>query len=128
MKVKTGLLGATTLILAVGFAVIGTGQEAKAASKNASKAPGLNCSIKVPSPEPTDLSALAKINADTAMAAAQKAYPGIAVKKVELDNEDGCLVYSLELRNGAEILVDAGNGKVLRKEPLAAEHGKHEAD
>ena len=124
MKPKTGILLASALILALGWTVIGTGQEAQAAQQE----PALNCSIKVPKPEPADLSALAKIKAGEAMAAAKKAYPGIAVKKVELDNENGCLVYSLELRNGGEVLVDAGNGAVLRKESAAAEHAKHEAD
>ena len=49
------------------------------------------------------------------------------MKNAELDNENGCLVYSVELRNGGEVLVDAGNGTVLRKEPPSAEHAKHEA-
>jgi uncharacterized membrane protein YkoI len=129
MKAKTGLLLATALILTLGSTVMGTGQEAQAASNNATApAPGLTCSIKVPTPEPADLSALAKITAGDAMAAAKKAFPGIAVKKVELDNENGCLVYSLELRNGGEVLVDAGNGAVLRQEPPSAEHAKHEAE
>ncbi|MCK9377605.1 MAG: PepSY domain-containing protein [Syntrophobacterales bacterium] len=129
MKVRTGLLLGGALILALGSALMGTGQEAQAASKNATlSAPGLTCSIKVPSPEPADLSALAKIKAGDAMAAAKKAFPDIAVKKVELDNENGCLVYSLELRNGGEVLVDAGNGSILRQESPAAEHSKHEAD
>ncbi len=129
MKAKSGLLLAGALIFALGSTVIGTGQEVQADSKNTiEQAPGLTCSIKVPSPEPADLSALAKIKAGDAMAAAKKAFPGIAVKKVELDNENGCLVYSLELRNGGEVLVDAGNGSILRQESTTAEHSKHEAD
>ncbi len=129
MKAKSGLLLAGALIFALGITVIGTSQEVQAASQNTTKqASGLTCSIKVPSPEPADLSALAKIKAGDAMAAAKKAFPGIALKKGELDNENGCLVYSLELRNGGEVLVDAGNGRVLRQESPAAEHSKHEAD
>ena len=128
MKAKTGLLLAGALILALGSMVLGTGQEAQAASKQETQPePGLTCSIKVPTPEPADLSALAKIKAQDAITAAKKAYPGIAVKNAELDNENGCLVYSVELRNGGEVLVDAGNGTVLRKEPPSAEHAKHEA-
>jgi uncharacterized membrane protein YkoI len=123
---KIGLPLAGALILALGCALIGTGQKAQAASQSA--APALNCSIKIPRPAPADLSALTKIKAHDALNAAQNAYPGIKVKKVELDNENGCLVYSVELRNGGEILVDAGNGKVLRQESPAAEHGKHEED
>jgi len=126
MKIKTGLLLAGALMLALGITVTGTAQKAQAASQNAE--PALNCSIKIPHPAPADLSTLAKIKAQDAITAAKKAYPGIAVKNAELDNENGYLVYSVELRNGGEILVDAGNGKVLRKESPAAEHGKHEAD
>ncbi len=122
---KIGLLLAGALILALGSTIIGTGQEAQAASKNTK--PPLNSSIKISHPAPADLSTLAKISAQDALTAAQKAYPGIAVKKVELDDENGWLVYSLELRNGSEVLVDAGNGKVLRKESPAAEHAKNES-
>jgi len=128
MKAKTGLLSAGALILALG-STMGTPPEAHAVSQKVTQPePALTCSIKVPTPEPADLSALAKIKAGEAMAAAKKAFPGIAVQKVELDNENGCLVYSVELRNGGEVLVDAGNGAVLRKESPSAERAKHEAD
>jgi len=73
-----------------------------------------SCSIKVPEPEPVDLTSLAKIPADQAMAAAQAAYPGSRVKGLALENENGCLVYSVLLSNGLEVKVDAGNGIVLR--------------
>jgi len=74
------------------------------------------CSIKVPKPEPTNLSALAKITADQAMSAARAAYPGSRVQRVELDNDNGCLVYSVSLSNGLEVKVDAGAGVVLHRE------------
>ena len=125
MKAKTSLLFAGALILALGISYWFWPGGAGSLSK---REPTLNCSIKIPQPAPADLSTLAKIKAQDAINAAKKAYPGIAVKNVELDNENGCLVYSVELRNGGEILVDAGNGKVLRKESPAAEHGKHEND
>jgi len=78
--------------------------------------PSYSCTIKVPEPEPANLGTLAKITADQAMAAAQAAYPGTQVKKVELENENGCLVYAVELSNGLELKVDAGNGKVVHQE------------
>jgi len=83
--------------------------------------PSYSCSIKVPEPEPQDLSTLAKIKADQAMAAVQAAFPGATVKRVELDNENGCLVYSVDLSNGMEVKVDAGNGNVIHKEPAGRE-------
>jgi len=78
--------------------------------------PSYPCSIKVSKPEPANLSALAKITAEQAMAAAQAAYPGSKVQKVQLENENGCLVFCVNLSNGLEVKVDAGTAAVLRHE------------
>jgi uncharacterized membrane protein YkoI len=139
MKKRSSPLWIGSIMTAMVITAAGAGKMALAANQtpgarsgavqNANdQVPTYACSIKVPEPEPRDLSSLAKIKADQAMAAAQAAFPGAAVKKVELDNENGCLVYSLELSNGGEVLVDAGNGAVLRREPPSAEHHKHEAE
>ena len=79
------------------------------------------CSIKVPKPAPTNLSALAKITADQAMAAARAAYPGSRVQRMDLENDNGCLVYGVSLSNGLEVKVDAGTGAVLHQEPEDSE-------
>ena len=76
-----------------------------------------SCSIKVPEPEPVDPTSLAKIPADKAMAAALAAYPGSRVRALALENENGCLVYSVLLSNGLEVKVDAGSGQVLQAAP-----------
>jgi uncharacterized membrane protein YkoI len=55
----------------------------------------------------------ATISAAEAEAAALAANPGATVIKTELDNENGALVYSVELSNGADVKVDARNGNVL---------------
>lgn len=55
----------------------------------------------------------ATITATDAEAAALAANPGASVVKTELDNENGALVYSVELSSGADVKVDAGNGAVL---------------
>lgn len=60
------------------------------------------------------LQELAVITADDAVAIAIAAYPGTAAIQVELDNENGAVVYSVELDNGLDIKVDAGNGGILR--------------
>ena len=78
--------------------------------------PSYDCSITVPDPEPEDLSSLALITAEQAQDVAQAAYPGTTVIEVELDNENGCLVYSVELDNGLELKIDAGNGEILHIE------------
>jgi uncharacterized membrane protein YkoI len=132
MKTK-GFWKGASLALALLFAA-GVGNAALAAAQQTkAQAPAYNCSIKVPQPEPRDLSTLAKIKADQAMSAAQAAFPGAQVKKVELDNENGCLVYSVDLSNGMDVKVDAGNGSVLYHEKADKEghegrEGKDEED
>jgi uncharacterized membrane protein YkoI len=129
---KSSFWKGASLALAL-LIVAGAGKMARAANQATeaksgavqnvnAQVPIYKCSIKVPEPEPADLSSLAKIRADQAMAAAQSAFPGTAVKKVELDNENGCLVYSVFLSNGLDVKVDAGNGSVLHKE-LAGKEG-----
>lgn len=64
--------------------------------------------------EATALASQAKITSDQAKEAAQAEVPG-TVTKVELDNENGYLVYSVEV-GGKDVKVDAGTGKVLHIE------------
>lgn len=63
--------------------------------------------------ESAALQGQAKISAADAKAAALSANPGATVIKSELDNENGYLVYSVELDSGLDVKVDAGNGAVL---------------
>jgi len=63
--------------------------------------------------EAAALAGLATITPEQAKAAALEANPGATVVKVELDNENGALVYSVELGNGLDVKVDAGNGAIL---------------
>ena len=59
---------------------------------------------------------LARITADDAEGAALAAVPGAVVTGTELDEEDGFLVYEIDLlQNGAEVdvTVDAGTGEVV---------------
>lgn len=58
-----------------------------------------------------------KISLAQAQAIAQKAAPKARLVKSELDNEDGNVIYEVELlENGRErkVVIDAGNGKVLQ--------------
>lgn len=121
MQKKLGPSWAASLALALLLAGGVYTAALAAPEKSNSQVPMYTCSIKVPEPEPADLSTLAKIKADQAMASAQSAFPGAAVKKVELDNENGCLVYSVFLSNGLDVKVDAGNGNVLHHEPAGKE-------
>jgi len=69
--------------------------------------------------ESKKLEGLAKIDQAAAEKAALNAVPG-EVQKTELDNENGSVVYSVEImaQDGTlqEVLVDAGDGKVLAQE------------
>ena len=91
--------------------------------------PKLNGSIAVPEGQSDNLSEadeaaalapLAKITPDEASAAAQAQVPG-QVQKVELDDENGSLVYSVEI-GGKDVKVDAGTGAVLHIETDGPEY------
>lgn len=102
--------------------------------------PAGNGSIQVPqdkegqseADETAALQSQAKITADEAKAKALERFPGGTVTKVELDNENGSLVYSVHLTDASgtaqDVKVDAGNGTILHVEadgPEGAEgHGK----
>ena len=61
------------------------------------------------------LKSLARITPEQASAAALAQVPG-TVKKVELENEDGNVVYGVEIETAkgeSEVKVDAGDGRVL---------------
>jgi hypothetical protein len=66
--------------------------------------------------EAAALQPMAGISSDEAQALAEAANPGSTALQVELDNENGVLVYSVELSNGLEVKVDAGNGAILHTE------------
>jgi len=60
--------------------------------------------------------AKATVTAEQATAAALDANTGTTAKATELNNENGNLVWGVELSNGAEAKVDAGDVTVLRTE------------
>jgi uncharacterized membrane protein YkoI len=74
--------------------------------------------------EAAALQSKATISAASAEQAALVANPGITVVKTELDNENGVLVYSVELSNGMDVKVDAGTGTVLHTEPAGNDAGE----
>jgi len=74
-------------------------------------------SIKIPS-EQKQLAGLSKISLVDAINFALKNVKGNAIK-AELDDEDGYLMYSVEVadnKNTIELKIDPSNGKVLKKE------------
>lgn len=103
--------------------------------------PDVKGSIQVPEQEGAEtdeseaaeaaaLQAAATITPDQAKQAALAAVPGTA-GEVELDNENGSVVYSVEITaNGTttDVTVDAGNGKVLAQETENDDNEKDEAE
>jgi uncharacterized membrane protein YkoI len=97
--------------------------ETDGGTEGADEAPKYTSSITVPdgteaaneSDEETALADVATITADDAAAAAVASTPG-TVGEIELENEDGNVVYSVEIDTASgkvEVKVDAGNAKVL---------------
>jgi uncharacterized membrane protein YkoI len=58
----------------------------------------------------------AGITADEARAAAEAAYAGTKAVEVELERENGLLMYEVRLDNGLEVIVDAANGDIIGTE------------
>jgi uncharacterized membrane protein YkoI len=75
--------------------------------------------------EAAKLQLLTKITAQQAQQAAEASVGGKA-KSVKLENEDGNLVYTVEIGQ-QEVKVDAGNGKVLYAENANQQDEKNEA-
>ena len=77
--------------------------------------------------EASALAGSAKITADEARNAALAAVPGTA-GEVELENENGNVVYGVEITDASgatyDIKVDAGNGTVLAQEADDADEGE----
>jgi uncharacterized membrane protein YkoI len=128
---------ALSMVIGVSVALAGGGPKTDAAQSQQTKEvaqeqdaqePSYQSSTTVPEPEPQDLNSLAKITADQAKEAALAANPGSIVTQVELDNENGNLVWSVEFTNGIEIKVDAGNGMVVHTENDANEASESNAE
>lgn len=111
--------GAAVLTLGLGgtgIAIAQSGGDAKAAYTSSVTTPDTGTEVEGNDPA---LAALAKITPDQAKAAALAAVPGTA-GQVELENEDGNVVFGVEVTTSAgktiDVKVDAGNGKVLAQE------------
>lgn len=107
-------------VTALGLGLHGT---IAVAQGSQNQTPSYQSSIKVPEQdaderaESAKLAPFAKIDSNQATAAALAKVPG-TVLRTELDNENGNLVYSVEIRLATNEIrdakVDAGNGAVLQ--------------
>lgn len=70
--------------------------------------------------ESTDIDKVETIGEDRARTIALEAYPGAEIEEVELEVEDGFLIFEVEFLatdgNEYEMVIDAGNGNVLLTE------------
>jgi len=125
--IGSGILGALAVALLAGSLLVGSAfaqgpTPPQADTGPDEQVPSYDSSIRVDdaqyegvseADEAAALAGLATITPEQAKDAVLAANPGATVVKVELDNENGALVYSVELDNGADVKVDAGNGAVL---------------
>lgn len=84
-------------------------------------APKYHSSVQAPKSDekPAQLQKLARITEKEAIQKATAKAGTSKFSKVELENEDGNVVYVVKFKNGAqerEIVVDAGNGNILADE------------
>jgi uncharacterized membrane protein YkoI len=76
--------------------------------------------------EPADaaLAGKATVSEQQARDAALAANPGTTVAKVSLDDENGTVVYSVELSSGADVKVDAQSGKIVGTDQAGEQDGE----
>ncbi len=104
---KTGIVigVAVAAVLAIGGIAVSS-QQAKPTG-----------SIAVKGNDEAGYAGMAKVSLNEAVKAALQSVPG-KVLKVELEDEDGYLVYGVEIvkadRQIADVKIDAGNGKLLK--------------
>lgn len=108
----TAVLAGSALLITLGTATIG------AATPGQSHR--INGSIRVERQLETEFPTMARISMDQAVAAALAAVPG-RVLSVDLDDEDGFLVYEVKIvttdkTTVTSVTVDAGDGRILATE------------
>jgi uncharacterized membrane protein YkoI len=92
--------------------------EANEANESKEGEQGEEAEDKAEGAESERLKSLARITPEQASAAALAQVPG-TVKQVELENEDGNVVYGVEIKTASgesDVKVDAGDGRVLHVE------------
>lgn len=96
---------------------------------NSDNIPPIQGTIPVTDQSEADFPAMAKISLNRAMENALKSNSG-RVLKAELEDEDGFLVYSIEVvapdHSTMEVVLDAGSGKILSMREDKADRDDHE--
>lgn len=125
--------------VAAGIAVVGLAAAllggpvfAQTGSTQTTQEPTYACSIKVPSgTHDSEVKALAKISEAQARQAALAAAPG-TVLRAEIENENGCAVYGVEIKSADskvhDVKVDAGTGAVVHQQLAKSGGDEHEGE
>jgi uncharacterized membrane protein YkoI len=126
-RITPSILSAITLV-----AALGAGAAVASDKASAYKLPHevKTASIRVPEDTETQagLAKLARVSQKVAEAAALDVQPGKVVK-ARLDDEEGYLVWKIDVKHGkgtTEFAVDAGNAKVLAAEADEHDGNDHE--
>jgi hypothetical protein len=117
-SLKFSLIAATIAIIGIG-GIIKIGS----ASSNRSKIAVSQQKVTAPTSE-TQLQSLAKISATQAQKAAEAAQ-GERASSVKLENEDGNLIYAVNIGQN-EVTIDAGNGRIVYTESTTKEGAESE--
>lgn len=137
-KVVVGTLAAALLAVG-GFSAMAVAESptTQQGSSTQEEQPSYQGSIAAPegqgdeAAESSQLESLAKIDQATAEQAALKAVPG-TVKNTELENENGFVVYGVEIAGNDgkthDVKVDAGNAEVLHQDVDGAEEDSGSED
>lgn len=78
--------------------------------------------------EAAALASKATISEQQAIDAALAANPGTTMVKVSLDDENGLVVYSVELSNGADVKVDATTGQIASTDQAGEQEDANEVE
>jgi uncharacterized membrane protein YkoI len=115
VKVGSGAIMGALVVVGVGFAKSDGGDVREG-------------TIRIENQVEADFPAMARIKTDQAIQAALRAVQG-RILKTELENEDGFLVYGVEVvtpsKTIMDVKVDAGTGKVLAMEKDPEDNDDH---
>ena len=120
-KNPMAILGISLLVISLFFT--------HANHANANATPVQNGTIQLGQQTRAEFPALARITLDLAVSNALKAVPG-KVLQTELENENGYLVYGIDVvtqgQSIVDVKVDAGSGQILAKDQKKSHDRDHE--
>lgn len=118
MNKRTVKITSTALVLCLTVAGMATAQVKQVKSTDPKATAAVSAESGETLAEPSYASSLTigatpGITPNQAQVAALAANPGASALSVQLEDENGQLVYAVEMNSGAVVKVDAGNGKIL---------------